>query len=196
MSIKAGRVGVNPSQVNPVDGSILSSATSGYTKDEADAKFETQTNASTEYAKLQPKTLVVPISMLQGSVLVPKTTVEAVVQTMDKAMTNKELTELATVQESACTDIISDATVDSSVGNHILKTGNVVQLVLRLNNVTMANTFATMCKIPEGFRPKYSFNLRDALTTNGFAIQSNGNILNRDALSNATVVLCTTWITN
>ena len=95
MSIKAGRVGVNPSQVNPVDGSILSSATSGYTKDEADAKFETQTNASTEYDKLQPKTLTVPISMLQGSQLVSKTTVEDVVQTMNGAMSNVDLTSLA-----------------------------------------------------------------------------------------------------
>ena len=42
MSLKAGRVGVNPNQVDPVDGSIKSSATEGYTKQEADAKFSTK----------------------------------------------------------------------------------------------------------------------------------------------------------
>ena len=91
MALKAGRVGVAPDQVDEF-GIINSEATSGYTKQEADAKFETQTNASTEYAKLQPKTLSVPISMLQGSTLVQKTTVESVLQTMDNAMTNVELT--------------------------------------------------------------------------------------------------------
>lgn len=45
MSMKAGRVGVNPSQVDPIDGSIQT----GYTKQEADAKFETISNASETY---------------------------------------------------------------------------------------------------------------------------------------------------
>lgn len=49
MSIKAGRVGVNPSQVDPVDGTIKQSAQTGYTKQEADAKFETKTNAASTY---------------------------------------------------------------------------------------------------------------------------------------------------
>lgn len=91
MALKAGRVGVAPEQVDDF-GQIKSEATSGYTKQEADAKFETQTNASTEYAKLQPKTLEVPISMLEGSSL-SLTTVESVFGTMNGAMTNKALTE-------------------------------------------------------------------------------------------------------
>ena len=89
MSLKAGRVGVNPADVDPIDGHISPSSIDSYTKTEADAKFETQEAA----AALQPKTLTVPISMLQGSLLVPKTTVEDVIQTMDNAMTNKELTD-------------------------------------------------------------------------------------------------------
>lgn len=86
MSIKAGRVGVNPSQVDPVDGSILSSAISGYTKQEADAKFLSQTDAASTYESksdastahnaLQPKTLAVPIEMLSGT----KLTVETALQ--------------------------------------------------------------------------------------------------------------------
>lgn len=38
MSLKAGRVGVNPKDVNPIDGSIIQSS-DAYTKAEADAKF-------------------------------------------------------------------------------------------------------------------------------------------------------------
>lgn len=89
MSLKAGRVGVNPADVDPIDGHISPSSVDSYTKAQADAKFETLEAA----AALQPKTLAVPIEMLQGSLLVPKTTVEDVIQTMDNAMTNRELTE-------------------------------------------------------------------------------------------------------
>ena len=86
MSMKAGRVGVHPADVDPINGHISPSAVDGYTKAQADNKFATIENA-------QPKTLAVPISMLVGSQLVPKTTVESVLETMDKAMTNVELTD-------------------------------------------------------------------------------------------------------
>ena len=98
MALKAGRVGVSPDQVDEF-GKISSDATGAYTKQEADAKFETQTHASntyetkTEAAALQPKTLSVPISMLIGSQLVPKTTVESVIATMNNAKTTAELTD-------------------------------------------------------------------------------------------------------
>lgn len=93
MALKAGRVGVAPSEVDEF-GQIIGeiTPTNVYTKTQADAKFETQTNASTEYAKLQPKTLSLPISMLEGSQLVSKTSVEQVIQTMNGGMTNVELT--------------------------------------------------------------------------------------------------------
>ena len=98
MALKAGRVGVSPDQVDEF-GKISSDATGAYTKQEADAKFETQSHASstyetkTEAAALQPKTLAVPISMLIGSQLVPKNTVEEVIATMNEGMTNKDLTD-------------------------------------------------------------------------------------------------------
>lgn len=82
MALKAGRVGVNPADVDPIDGHISPSATGSYTKQEADAKFETQTHAAETYesksdaAALQPKTLAVPIEMLSGS----KLTVESALQ--------------------------------------------------------------------------------------------------------------------
>lgn len=85
MALKAGREGLNPKFVDPVDGSLIMSEAGGYTKDEADAKFETKTDA----ADLQPKTLAVPIHMLNGTVL----TVEGMFAGDQGAKTNKELTD-------------------------------------------------------------------------------------------------------
>lgn len=42
MSLKAGRVGVNPADVDPIDGHISPSSVDAYTKQEADAKFSTK----------------------------------------------------------------------------------------------------------------------------------------------------------
>lgn len=68
MALKAGRVGVAPDQVDEF-GVVKSDATSGYTKQEADAKFETKTDAAAALAEKQPITLSVPIEMLSGSKL-------------------------------------------------------------------------------------------------------------------------------
>lgn len=86
MSLKAGRVGVAPDQVD-LFGNIIGGGSGGdaYTKAESDAKFETITNAASTYetkshaastyvteaavSGLQPQTLAVPISMLTGSKL-------------------------------------------------------------------------------------------------------------------------------
>ena len=107
MSLKAGRVGVNPADVDPVSGNINPSSVDSYTKSQADDKFlsksdaastyESKSDASTAHNQLQPKTLIVPISMLQGSQLVPKTTVESVFATMDGAMTNEKLTDMVSL---------------------------------------------------------------------------------------------------
>lgn len=100
MAIKAGRVGVAPNQVDEF-GNINSEATSGYTKQEADTKFETQSHAASTYetqshaastyetksdaATLQPKTLLVPIEMLSGT----KLTVESALQGLNSDKTDK-----------------------------------------------------------------------------------------------------------
>lgn len=51
MSLKAGRVGVNPADVNPVDGHIIGGGSGGdsYTKAESDNKFLAKTDASSTY---------------------------------------------------------------------------------------------------------------------------------------------------
>ena len=105
MALKAGRVGVHPSQVDLFG--MIQGGVSGdsYTKAEADAKFETQTHAANTYetkataaatyetksdaAQLQPKTLALPIHLLHGTVL----TVEGMFAGDQDALTNKELTD-------------------------------------------------------------------------------------------------------
>ena len=115
MALKAGRVGVHPSQVDLFG--MIQGGGSGdsYTKAEADAKFETQTHAANTYeskataeatyetithaaatyetktdaAQLQPITLAVPIHMLNGTVL----SVEGMFAGDEDALTNKELTD-------------------------------------------------------------------------------------------------------
>lgn len=113
------------------------------------------------------------------------------------AMTNRELTELATVKESAVTNIISGARVGDA-GNHLIKVGKVVTLTMRLNSVTITAWDDDMCLIPQDYRPKY--NLR---TSNMFAnsvqalqINSSGSVKSTLDLSNATVYIHTTWITD
>ena len=81
MSIKAGRVGVAPDQVDEF-GTIHSEAIEGYTKQEADAKFETQNHATSTF---QPKTLSVPIEMLSGT----KLTVETALQGLNVEKVNR-----------------------------------------------------------------------------------------------------------
>ena len=97
MSLKAGRVGVNPSDVDPVSGRINSSSTDAYTKAQADDKFlskvdaastyESKSDASTAHNQLQPKTLAVPIEMLSGT----KLTVETALQGLNSDMQPKTL---------------------------------------------------------------------------------------------------------
>lgn len=83
MSLKAGRVGVNPADVDPIDGHISPASISAYTKQEADAKF-------------QPLTLSVPVKYLAGSQIGLFNTVEEALLGSygeNGAMTNEELTE-------------------------------------------------------------------------------------------------------
>ena len=175
MSIKAGRVGVNPSQVDPVDGSILSSATSGYTKQEADAKFLTQTDAASTYESkddastahnaLQPKTLAVPIEMLSGT----KLTVE------------NALHGLSDVQKSV---VDTELTLTT---NYVKRCGNLVTLCIGGNSLSVAE-WGSLGTLPEGYRPSENVILVPFIaTTNkvGFVtLHPNGNIEMYPALNN------------
>ena len=71
MAQRAGRVGVNPADVDPVTGHVNVEVPGNvYTKTQVDNKFLTKTKAASDY---QTKELEVPVQLLDGSAL----TVEA-----------------------------------------------------------------------------------------------------------------------
>ena len=117
MSLKAGRVGVNPKDVDPIDGSINPSSVDSYTKAQADAKFETQshaastyetqTAASSEHALLQPKTLAVPIHMLSGS----KLTVEDSLQ----GLNSEKMRFTESLYTGSANDMVNSGIYDSDM---------------------------------------------------------------------------------
>ena len=132
MAQKAGRVGVDPSQVDLFGKIVGGGGTSdAYTKAEADDKFlaktdasstyETQAHASNTYetktdaADLQPKNLAVPIHMLSGSIL----TVEGMFAGDQDAYTNKQLTDRVPVFKVS-DDVVTNGQVSFT---HIDDTG-------------------------------------------------------------------------
>lgn len=190
MALKAGRVGVAPDQVDDF-GKVKSDVTSGYTKQEADAKFETQIHAASTYetksdaAALQPIQLSVPIDLLNGSAL----TVESALSGI-----NNEVNDLYEEHTSAVTDIIEGATVLDG-DNHLFKVGNVVQFILRLSHVTTPTAWnAIIANIPEGYRPRYIIRRKDFGDT-GYNISPLGEIVLSSAVTDKTITICETWIT-
>ena len=188
MSLKAGRVGVAPDQVDGF-GKIKSEATAGYTKQEADAKFETQAAATSALAEKQPITLEVPIEMLSGTAL----TVEDALQGL-----NDEITDISTAQESVVENIVSGASVESSV-NYLVKQGKVVCCSVYLQSIT-AEAWSTICVIPNGFRPKNKLlGLCWSNVSKGFVgaeiNDTNGAIQFDTACSNNKVRVSLTWET-
>lgn len=111
------------------------------------------------------------------------------------AMTNRELTELATLQESACTDIIEGATVSTGQGgNHLVKRGNVVSMLLCLESVT-ASSFGVLAKIPSGYRPNYTVITTSARNVQkSIYISAEGNISCSEALSGVNINISATWV--
>lgn len=85
MAQRAGRVGVNPADVNPVTGHVNVEVPGNvYTKSQVDNKFLTKTKAASDY---QGKNLAVPIQMLDGS----KLTVEDALQGLNSQKQNMQL---------------------------------------------------------------------------------------------------------
>lgn len=107
------------------------------------------------------------------------------------AMTNRELMEMFAVKESAVTEIVNGATVDT---NKLYKSGNVVSLHLFLKNVT-SDAWTSFANIPVGFRPKLFYrtlNMPDP--SHYIQISSDGTIVSNGALNNGQVHVYMTWI--
>lgn len=152
MALKAGRVGVSPDQVDEF-GKISSDATGAYTKQEADAKFETQSHASstyetkTEAAALQPKTLAVPISMLDGS----KLTVESALQGLNTEKISKNIESVSMTFLDTENEYFSG---ENSCMAILLNGHLVITLVLTIIKSTSGDyidVFDIPFKLPQGF---------------------------------------------
>lgn len=176
MALKAGRVGVAPDQVDEF-GKINSEATEGYTKQEADAKFETQTHAASTYetksdaAAKQPINLSVPISMLDGT----KLTVESALQGLNAK------------SESECTSVVG-----TEQTNVVVRNNREGFLILELNAVTV-DANSVLGVIPEGFRPSHDFSFQCA-SGQIIRLTTAGNILTLTAITNAGVRSATSYI--
>lgn len=187
MSLKAGRVGVAPDQVDEF-GKIKSEATSGYTKQEADDKFETKSAASAALAEKQSIRLSVPLELLSGSAL----TVEDALHGLNDG--DGSFTALS---ESAFTNIISGAEVEGT-NNHLVKYGKVVYARLNLQKITATAWTDIIAQIPEGYRPKYGMQSLVYLEGVGnilMSVTTTGTLTTAQNLSNNMIRLSLNWIT-
>ena len=174
MSLKAGRVGVAPDQVDEF-GKIKSEATSGYTKQEADAKFETKTDASAALAEKQPITLSIPIEMLDGT----KLTVESALEGL-----NNVSSDVVTVPEG-----FTAVTAVKRQGHTVC---------LQLSYAAMTESAETVIgTVPEGYRPTTELYGISRITGGNVIpvkIQTSGAIKLGANLSNAGISMTATWI--
>lgn len=111
------------------------------------------------------------------------------------AMTNRQLTkEVLNTEEGEFISIISGAT--ASV-NHLVKWGKIVMAVLRLNTVFISAFGQSICSIPEGFKPIYDLDLRDANGEYSIKINTSGSVSLMESTSQASrdIYITATWIT-
>lgn len=114
------------------------------------------------------------------------------------AMTNRELTEELTVQESAVTDIISGASITNN-HNNLYKQGKFVHMCIEMQHVTATAYDTIIAKVPSNYKPR-AF-VADCTMSNTqiariYVDGNNGNVKCRNALSDASFVATATWITD
>ena len=186
MSLKAGRVGVNPADVDPINGHISPDSVDSYTKTQADDKFLSKSDAASTYetkenaAALQPKTLAVPIETLSGS----KLTVESALQGLNSDKQDKITQNSSTIETTF--------TVGDGI-NHIYEKNGLVSVYFNLTGVTATEFSTVIGIIPEGYRPKYIFKYRTSLGV-GLQINTNGKIYTTSNVSNAGISLYACWL--
>ena len=112
------------------------------------------------------------------------------------AMTNQQLTDLLTVKETEAT--ITGQTVDTNMGNHVIKSGNVVTFMIGLTGVSVTAYTSTGIELPEGFRPKtgIDFVVKAGSDYVNAILLTNGRIQFRSDISNKQVFLSGTFITS
>lgn len=166
MAQRAGRVGVNPADVNPVTGHVNVQVPGNvYTKTQVDNKFLTKTKAASDY---QTKNLDVPIQLLDGSAL----TVEAALQGLNSQKQDKQLAvPISLLDGSALTvenalqgingatipdgDVFTITINETDVDFYFTKVGNIVVVSVFDNNaITVGNAWITVADpLPVKYRP-------------------------------------------
>ena len=114
------------------------------------------------------------------------------------AMPNKQLTQAVTVQESACTNIVSGASVETTEngGNVLQKVGNIVFCHLTLSGVTATAWSTYLADIPSGYIPKYDTRVASYVDGKVIKIGTDGHIQTSVNLSANKVGISTSWITS
>lgn len=181
MSLRAGRVGINPTDVDPITGHVNPVAVDSYTKSQADDKFLTKSDGSSTYetksaaADLQPKTLADPIVMLSGT----KTTVEDALQGLNT------LTKQVVVDDQ----IESEYTTPK---NKLFKYGNVVTCIVQISAVTgVAND--EIATVPTGYRPATEWRCIDVNGKHLVQIGTDGAIKLGENVTSQSVFVYTSW---
>ena len=128
--------------------------------------------------------------------ILAKYTVDTDTSITPYAMTNGELTEILTLQESEVTNIVEGATVSTAQGgNHLYRNGKTVQMVLCLEGVTKEG-YQTFASVPDGFKPVGTVMCGQTVRSNHkILITSAGSIMSADALSSENINIYGTWIT-
>ena len=164
MAQRAGRVGVNPADVNPVTGHVNVEVPGNvYTKTQVDNKFLSKTKAASDY---QTKNLAVPIELLDGSAL----TVETALQGLNSQKQDKELavpihmldgtkltveTALQGLNTVSRADVSTEFTKDTSNyrQTRASRQGNIVVVELNITGINATAQSTVVATIPEGYRP-------------------------------------------
>lgn len=189
MSLRSGRVGVNPEDVNPINGKIQVEAPDNvYTKTQADNKFETKTHAGntyltkTEAEALQPINLAVPVPLLDGSAL----TVESALQGLasDKEDTLSVVTKsFGSIKEGVTPTV-----------NKILKYGRMVVIYFSATGVT-ADANDALGVVPSDCIPEETTTFIDATNSKAYNIGNvSGSLRTNGSLTNSSVTITACYI--
>lgn len=109
---------------------------------------------------------------------------------MPFAMTNRELTEKATVKSDSIT---SSFTANGDVANGLKKIGEIVFIDAAYKEVT-ASQWDVIATIPAGFRPKTPCRLLDGFGKKSLVININGDIQAAESISDTYVYIHSSWI--
>ena len=111
------------------------------------------------------------------------------------AMTNAELTEKVTENNSECTSLIG-----TKVYNTLIKIGQLVQLDLRMSGVTASAYTDVLAVIPSDYRPKQTVRATIYDKTSGDMyigiIGTEGNLITETNISNKELCWHAMWFTS